>query len=68
MHQRRRRNVSTVLRRTITTNNLTTVSGKLTSDAPAAAGRRPSPSTPIELDAPTQALVRGVRRGLGAPR
>jgi hypothetical protein len=51
-------NVSTVFSQTITTNNRTTISGKLTSDAPAA----PEPEYAIVLDAPTQALLRGVRR------
>jgi hypothetical protein len=55
-------NVSTVLARTITTNNLTTISGQLTSDAPAAPAP-PEPEYAIVLDAPTQSLVRGVRRG-----
>jgi hypothetical protein len=50
-------NVSTVRAQTITTSNLTTISGKLTSDAPAA----PEPQYAIVLDAPTQALMRGVR-------
>ena len=54
-------NVSTVLAQTITTNNLTTISGKLTSDAPAPPPA-PEPEYAIELDAPTRALVRGVRR------
>ena len=55
-------NVSTVLARTITTNNLTTISGQLTSDAPAAPAP-PEPEYAIVLDAPTQSLLRGVRRG-----
>ena len=57
---------STVLRRTIKTNNRTTVSGKLTSDKPAPAAGSSAPPAPVyavELDAPTQKLVRGVRRG-----
>jgi len=57
---------STVLRRTITTNNRTTVSATLTSDKPAPAANSsaaPPPVYAVELDAPTQRLVRGVRRG-----
>jgi hypothetical protein len=54
-------NVSTVLAQTITTNNLTTISGKLTSDAPAPPPA-PEPEYAIVLDAPTRALLRGVRR------
>ena len=56
---------STVLRRTIKSNNRTTVSGKLTSDKPALAAdsSAPAPVYAVELDAPTQKLVRGVRRG-----
>jgi hypothetical protein len=56
---------STVLRRTIKTNNRTTVSGKLTSDklAPAAGSGAPAPVYAVELDAPTRKLVGGVRRG-----
>jgi 5-hydroxyisourate hydrolase-like protein (transthyretin family) len=57
---------STVLRRTIRTNNRTTVSGKLTSDKPAPAAGSSAPPAPVyavQLDAPTQKLVRGVRRG-----
>ena len=54
-------NVSTVLTRTITTNNLTTISGELTSDAPAPPAP-PEPEYAMVLDAPTQALLRGVRR------
>ncbi len=54
---------TTALRRTITTNNRTTVSSTLTSDkAPAADAARPAPEYAVVLDAPTQALVRGVRR------
>lgn len=55
-------NVSPVLTRTITTSNRTTISGKLTSDAPAPPPA-PEPEYAISLDAPTRALVRGVRRG-----
>jgi hypothetical protein len=51
-------NASTVLRQTITTNNRSTVSAKLSSDASGAGG----PVYAIALDAPTQALMRGVRR------
>jgi hypothetical protein len=51
-------NTATVLRQTITTNNRSTVSAKLSSDAPSAAG----PVYAIVLDAPTQTLMRGVRR------
>jgi hypothetical protein len=54
-------NVSTVLAQTITTNNLTTISGKLTSDTPTPPPA-PEPEYAIILDAPTQKLVRGVRR------
>jgi len=58
-------NVSTVLSQTITTNNRTTISSKLTSDAPAGPPQPPAaePQYAIVLDAATQALVRGVRRG-----
>jgi len=55
-------NVSTVLQQTITTNNRTTVSAKLTSDAPAPPAA-PEPQYAIVLDAATQRLTRGVRRG-----
>lgn len=55
-------NSSTVLSRTITTNNRTTISGNLTSDAPAPPPA-PEPEYAITLDGATQALVRGVRRG-----
>ena len=51
-------NAATVLRQTITTNNRSTVSAKLSSDASGAGG----PVYAIALDAPTQALMRGVRR------
>jgi hypothetical protein len=54
-------NVSTVLAQTITTNNLTTISGKLSSDAPAPPPA-PEPEYAMILDAPTQALLGGVRR------
>ena len=58
------RNVSVVLRRTITINNRTTVSSNLTSDK--VATKPPTlASTPLYsaiLDPPTQALLRGVRR------
>jgi hypothetical protein len=54
-------NVSTVLSQTITTNNRTTISGKLTSDAPPPPPA-PEPQYAIVLDAPTQKLVRGVHR------
>jgi hypothetical protein len=58
---------STVLRRTITTNNRTTVSSTLTSDkpAPAAAGSPPAPALTyaVVLDPPTQAIVGGVKAG-----
>ena len=56
---------STVLRRTITTNNRTTVSGKLTSDKPvppAGSSAPPAPVYAVELDAPTRQLVGGLRR------
>ncbi|MEA2218387.1 MAG: hypothetical protein QOJ35_1013 [Solirubrobacteraceae bacterium] len=57
-------NASTVLRRAITTNNRTTVSATLTSDRPASAGLGAlAPVYAVVLDAPTQALVGGVRRG-----
>ena len=55
------RNASTVLRRTITTNNRTTVSSTLTSDKVATAPA-PTPVYSVVLDPPTQALLRGVRR------
>jgi hypothetical protein len=55
-------NVSTVLQQTITTNTRTTVSAKLTSDAPAPPAA-PEPQYAIVLDAATQRLTRGVRRG-----
>jgi hypothetical protein len=51
-------NTSTVLRQTITTNNYTTVSASLSGDRRAGGG----PAYAIVLDAPTQALMRGVRR------
>jgi hypothetical protein len=51
-------NTATVLRQTITTNNRSTVSAKLGSDASGAGG----PVYRMVLDAPTQALLRGVRR------
>ena len=51
-------NGSTVLTQTIRTDNRTTISGELTSDAPAPR----DPRYAIVLDAPTRALVRGVRR------
>ena len=50
---------STVLRRTITTKNLTTVASALTSDKPAPVGV-PAPEYAVVLDAPTKKLVRGV--------
>jgi hypothetical protein len=57
-------NTSTVLRRAITTNNRTTVSATLTSDKPATSGVGAlAPVYAVVLDAPTQALVGGVRRG-----
>jgi 5-hydroxyisourate hydrolase-like protein (transthyretin family) len=55
-------NASTVLTQTITTDNRTTISGDLTSDPPAAPPP-PEPVYTIDLDPPTQALTRGVRRG-----
>ncbi len=57
------RDTSTVLRRTITTNNRTTVSSTLTSDRkPGAVAGAPTPGYGVVLDAATQALTRGVRR------
>ncbi|HEX4345566.1 MAG TPA: carboxypeptidase-like regulatory domain-containing protein [Solirubrobacteraceae bacterium] len=58
-------NSSTVLRRTITTNNRTTVSAKLTSDkpAPGSVTHAPAPVYAVELDAATKKLVGGVGRG-----
>jgi hypothetical protein len=53
-------NTSTVLAQTITTNNRTTVSANLTGDRRANANG--APLYAIALDAPTQALARGVRR------
>jgi hypothetical protein len=53
---------STVLTQTITTDNRTTISGDLTSDAPAAPVP-PEPVYAIDLDPPTRALMHGVRRG-----
>lgn len=57
-------NASTVLVQTITTTNRTTVSGELTSDAPPppAIAAAPEPVYAMVLDAPTQALLRGVKR------
>ena len=57
-------NTSTVLVQTITTTNRTTVSGELTSDAPPppAIAAAPEPVYAMVLDAPTQALLRGVKR------
>jgi len=55
---------TTVLRRTITTNNRTTVSTTLTSDKrPVAGSSAPAPVYAVVLDPRTQAFVRGVRRG-----
>jgi hypothetical protein len=54
-------NASTVLAQTITTNNLTTISGKLSSDAPAPPPA-PEPEYAMTLDAPTQVLLGGLRR------
>ena len=56
------RNESTVLVQTITTINRTTVSGELTSDAPAASAGAPEPVYAMVLDPATQALAKGVRR------
>ena len=58
-------NASTVLVQTITTTNRTTVSAELTSDAPPvpAIAAAPEPVYAMVLDAPTQALARGVKRG-----
>jgi hypothetical protein len=55
------RNASTVLRRTITTNNRTTVSSGLTSDK-VPTKLAPAAVYSVVLDPPTQALIRGVRR------
>ena len=57
-------NASTVLAQTITTNNLTTISAKLSSDKPAPPPP-PEPEYAMILDAPTQALLGGVRRAYG---
>jgi hypothetical protein len=57
--------VTTALRRTVVTNNRTTVSSRLTSDAPAAPVSAPAPVFAVELDPPTQALLGGVRRVWG---
>jgi hypothetical protein len=57
------RDSQTVLRRTITTNNRTTVSSTLTSDRVASIGLPPAPIYAMVLDAPTQKLVRGARHG-----
>jgi hypothetical protein len=56
------RDESTVLRRTITTNNRTTVSSTLTSDKVVQAVGALSPAYSVVLDPPTQALLAGVRR------
>lgn len=57
-------NSSTVLRRTISTNNRTTVSSTLTSDrTPTAGPGAPTPEYAVVLDAATRTLVRGVSRG-----
>ena len=63
-------NASTVLAQTITTTNRTTVSGELTSDAPPppAIAAAPEPVYAMVLDAPTQALLRGVKRALQRAR
>lgn len=54
---------STVLRRTITTNNRTTVSSTLTSDKPAPGSvHTPAAVYAVELDAATKKLVGGVKR------
>ena len=53
----------TVLRRTITVNNRTTVSSGLTSDKPAVVIGLPAPGYAVELDAPTRKLVGGARHG-----
>jgi hypothetical protein len=56
-------NTSTVLRRTITTKNRTTVSAELTSDkAPAAGPLAPVSAYSVVLDRPTQALRGGFKR------
>jgi hypothetical protein len=58
------RDATTVLRRTITTNNRTTVSAKLTSDrTTGSATAAPAPVYAVVLDARTRAFARGVRRG-----
>ena len=57
------RDTTIALRRTITTNNRTTVSSTLTSDRkPGAVVGRAAPDYGVVLDAPTSALTRGVRR------
>ena len=57
------RDTTIALRRTITTNNRTTVSSTLTSDKkPAGAVGTLAPDYGVVLDAPTSALTRGVRR------
>ncbi len=56
-------NSSTVLRRTITTNNRTTVSSGLTSDRPVAGPSARAPIYAAVLDAPTQAMLPRVRHG-----
>jgi hypothetical protein len=57
------RDVTTVLRRTITTNNRTTVSATLTSDRISGSGvAAPAPVYAVVLDARTRAFARGVRR------
>ncbi len=56
---------TTALRRTIVTNNRTTVSSRLTSDAPATPVGAVTPVYAVALDPPTQALLGGVRRVWG---
>jgi hypothetical protein len=57
------RDATTVLRRTITTNNRTTVSAKLTSDRTSGSGTAAAaPVYAVVLDARTRAFARGVRR------
>ena len=52
------RDTQTVLRRTITVNNRTTVSSTLTSDRPATAIGAAGPLYAMELDAPTRRILR----------
>jgi hypothetical protein len=53
---------TTALRQTIVTNNRTTVSSRLTSDAPATPVGALAPVYAVALDPATQALIGGVRR------